>query len=579
MRRRCGDAGFAIGPPQPRGCMSVGRVGQGPAGVRARERRGRRLADWDGAILAFHFSPLGAALLGDLGALCSAPLAEAPPQSLGAPPLPSGPAPYPAPPARAPASQPFAGIHPGPRIPGLESCADRGGSRRTEVSASPRLTRAEGSQTPPHTRWGVRTAALGQAVPWDEWDENNETPFSRRVKLPSSMPESRVLQLHALELALVLVVPAHHLIRPRVWNLAPRTAPARCRGGQAFLLASAGAAAQWKLGNLARAAAAGRGGAGARGTGPRRARARARAYPASRPGAARGRLRAASLGAGQRCGLSAAERQRRFETKRCGQAAGPAGAIMSEKVNNFPPLPKFIPLKPCFYQDFEADIPPQHLSMTKRLYYLWMRECCGVGVFQNWGAGEGEKVNNFPPLPKFIPLKPCFYQDFEADIPPQHLSMTKRLYYLWMRDRSHLLCCRTDSSFSFMAFFFTFMAQLVISIIQAVGIPGWGVCGWIATISFFGTNIGSAVVMLIPTIMFTVMAVFSFIALSMVHKFYRGSGGSFSKAQEEWTTGAWKNPHVQQAAQNAAMGAAQGAMNQPQTQYSATPNYTYSNEM
>ncbi|XP_053451996.1 secretory carrier-associated membrane protein 5 isoform X1 [Nycticebus coucang] len=138
---------------------------------------------------------------------------------------------------------------------------------------------------------------------------------------------------------------------------------------------------------------------------------------------------------------------------------------------------------------------------------------------------------------------------------------------------------KTDSSFSFMAFFFTFMAQMVISIIQAVGIPGWGVCGWIATISFFSTNIGSAVVMLIPTVMFTVVAVFSFIALSMVHKFYRGSGGSFSKAQEEWTTGAWKNPHVQQAAQNAAMGAAQGAMNQPQTQYSATPNYTYSNEM
>lgn len=42
-------------------------------------------------------------------------------------------------------------------------------------------------------------------------------------------------------------------------------------------------------------------------------------------------------------------------------------------------------------------------------------------------------------------------------------------------DGSHLLCRRTDSSFSFMAFFFTFMAQLVISIIQAVGIPGWGV--------------------------------------------------------------------------------------------------------
>ncbi|KAM9641164.1 secretory carrier-associated membrane protein 5 isoform 5-T6 [Morphnus guianensis] len=116
-----------------------------------------------------------------------------------------------------------------------------------------------------------------------------------------------------------------------------------------------------------------------------------------------------------------------------------------------------------------------------------------------------EKVNNFPPLPKFIPLKPCFYQDFDAEIPPQHRTMAKRLYYLWMH-----------SSFSFMAFFFTFMAQLVISIIQAVGIPGWGVCGWIAAISFFGTNVGSAVVMLIPTVLFTGMAVFSFIALTMV---------------------------------------------------------------
>ncbi len=42
-----------------------------------------------------------------------------------------------------------------------------------------------------------------------------------------------------------------------------------------------------------------------------------------------------------------------------------------------------------------------------------------------------------------------------------------------------------------------------------------------------------------------------------------------SKAQEEWATGAWKNPHVQAAAQQAAMGAAAGAM---QDQYSS-PQY------
>lgn len=65
-------------------------------------------------------------------------------------------------------------------------------------------------------------------------------------------------------------------------------------------------------------------------------------------------------------------------------------------------------------------------------------------------------------------------------------------------------------------------------------------------------------------------------SLTQVHNLYRGSGGSMSKAQEEWTTGAWKNPHVQQAAQQAAMGAAQGAVQQ---QYSAAPTYNYDDPM
>lgn len=39
--------------------------------------------------------------------------------------------------------------------------------------------------------------------------------------------------------------------------------------------------------------------------------------------------------------------------------------------------------------------------------------------------------NNFPPLPRFIPLKPCFYQDFN-EIPDQWRTMCKRLYYLWI---------------------------------------------------------------------------------------------------------------------------------------------------
>lgn len=65
--------------------MAAGRAWQGPAGVRVRERRGRWRAGWDGAILVSDFTPVGAALLRALGAGCSAPLAEAPPGSMGAP--------------------------------------------------------------------------------------------------------------------------------------------------------------------------------------------------------------------------------------------------------------------------------------------------------------------------------------------------------------------------------------------------------------------------------------------------------------------------------------------------------------
>lgn len=55
-------------------------------------------------------------------------------------------------------------------------------------------------------------------------------------------------------------------------------------------------------------------------------------------------------------------------------ASPPAG-----KENNFPPLPRFVPLKPCFYQDFSDEIPVEHQVLVKRIYRLWMCEPRGAG--------------------------------------------------------------------------------------------------------------------------------------------------------------------------------------------------------
>nr|XP_040057596.1 secretory carrier-associated membrane protein 5-like isoform X2 [Gasterosteus aculeatus aculeatus] len=184
---------------------------------------------------------------------------------------------------------------------------------------------------------------------------------------------------------------------------------------------------------------------------------------------------------------------------------------------------------------------------------------------------------NFPPLPGFIPLKPCFYQDFD-EIPEHHRSMCKKMYHLWMLN-SATLAVNLIGCFAWM-FGGGGVTNFGLAIIWLIMFtPCSYVCwfraiykafnGWLATLSFFSYNIFIALIMLVPTIMFTAVASLSFIALTRIHNYYRGSGASMSKAQEEWTTGAWKNPHVQAAAQQAAMGAAAGAMQDQ----SSSPQY------
>lgn len=48
--------------------------------------------------------------------------------------------------------------------------------------------------------------------------------------------------------------------------------------------------------------------------------------------------------------------------------------LSTARQNNWPPLPKKCPIKPCFYQDFSADIPADYQRICKMLYYLWMRK-------------------------------------------------------------------------------------------------------------------------------------------------------------------------------------------------------------
>ncbi|XP_035252010.1 secretory carrier-associated membrane protein 2-like isoform X1 [Anguilla anguilla] len=126
--------------------------------------------------------------------------------------------------------------------------------------------------------------------------------------------------------------------------------------------------------------------------------------------------------------------------------------------NNWPPLPKSFPIKPCFYQDFSEEIPLEYQKVCKMMYYLWMFNC--VTLFLNvlaclayFTVDAAYGVDFGLAILWFILFSPCSF-----------LCWYRPVYKAF----------KSDSSFSFFFFFFVFFIQVVVFIIQSVGIPKWG---------------------------------------------------------------------------------------------------------
>ncbi|XP_018608266.1 secretory carrier membrane protein 2, like [Scleropages formosus] len=215
----------------------------------------------------------------------------------------------------------------------------------------------------------------------------------------------------------------------------------------------------------------------------------------------------------------------------------------TDKENNWPPLPRCFPIKPCFYQDFAVEIPPEFQRVCKMMYYLWMFHCVTLilnmlACLAAFTVNSAKGVDFGLSILWFILFTPCSF-----------LCWYRPVYKAF----------RSDSSFSFFFFFFVFFFQVVVYIIQSVGIPSWGNSGWITSISMIRSNLGVAVVMMVVAGFFTMCAVLAIILLKMVHSMYRRTGASFQKAQQEFSEGVLTNRTFQTAAATAATSAAQGA--------------------
>ena len=214
--------------------------------------------------------------------------------------------------------------------------------------------------------------------------------------------------------------------------------------------------------------------------------------------------------------------------------------------NNWPPLPDKCCFQPCFYQDIDVEIHTDFQKIVRQLYYLWMFHGC-VLLLNVIGG--------------FV-LMLCD-QDFSAfGLGILYLILfTPFSFMCWFRPAYRAF--KNDSSFNFMVFFFVFFFQLIVTGIQAIGIPGAGTCGIISAIKTLDSTakgIFVGLLMLFIAICFILAAVGDLLLLTKIHRIYRNSDASVTKAQQEFATTFLRNEHVQSAASNVAASAVRSQM-------------------
>lgn len=190
----------------------------------------------------------------------------------------------------------------------------------------------------------------------------------------------------------------------------------------------------------------------------------------------------------------------------------------SEK--NFPPLPACCCVGPCFYHDISVDIPVENQKTCKIMFYLW--QFYVFCLFFNCVAGLAAL---------------CVGYDKTFGIAFIYLIFFPGCSFVgWYRPIYKAL--KTDSSFQYMLFFFVFFAQIVLTVIYAVGISAVGTCGWFNAIAFatgeYKSKDAVAALFFVSAVLFTLLGIFEILLLKRLHTAYRRSGATMQKAQGEF---------------------------------------------
>jgi hypothetical protein len=235
-------------------------------------------------------------------------------------------------------------------------------------------------------------------------------------------------------------------------------------------------------------------------------------------------------------------RQQEFERR---QNQGGAGTPRGGQPHNWPPIPAYLPVEPCFYQDIDVEIPVQFQETVRLVYYVYLVYV--MALLSNVIAslfyfifGDGSIGIFFLAIIQTILFTPCSF-----------LFWYRPLYKAF----------RDDSSFNFMIFFFVMFFHSIFCLIQALGFSTYA-CGWTNAIPTFKKSIPAALIMLISAVSFTIAFAGMVFSLLKVHRFYRGAGFTVDKARKEFTDGVMSDQGVRNATNQAARAAANHAVNE-----------------
>lgn len=189
--------------------------------------------------------------------------------------------------------------------------------------------------------------------------------------------------------------------------------------------------------------------------------------------------------------------------------------FMGERRKNWPPLPENCYCQPCFYQEIEVDIPLEFQNVVRLLYKIWILHSALILI---------NIIGGLILMDSTVIVSGVFYL----------LLFTPLSYLFWFRPIYRAF--RSDSSCNFMIFFFSFSVQFIFTVFQATGTESSGTIGLIKAVNTLKHSNFMGLFAIIVAGCYIFAAIADFIMLTKIHKIYRSSGNSISKAREEFAS-------------------------------------------